>query len=256
MNDSILKHLYMLRIFIPLSLLFLGASCNMVTSGKDNYLKNPKISSIQGLPADSLTFYLPGSISHNTDSISTGINTFMLDWFSSALYAAKEPVLYNYYLGHDIYRFLWLRSFHRPVIISLHKNKDQVWLIAKVLNKQPDFLDEVALYVKFVAPDSANRDEHPKEIIKKADRKATIVIDKEIPLTKKDWKEFEGLLNKCSFWKSQPFIERIGIDGSEWTIEAHLRNRYWFVNRWSPEDDLRKAGEFLIRKSELKEEVY
>ncbi|GHV58202.1 hypothetical protein FACS1894182_09410 [Bacteroidia bacterium] len=71
---------------------------------------------------DSLTFYYPTLIKTDSRNIETGIDTFKLNWYSSALYCANEPVLYNYYQGHDIYRFLWLRSFHRPVVFSLHKN--------------------------------------------------------------------------------------------------------------------------------------
>jgi hypothetical protein len=51
-------------------------------------------------------------------------------------------------------------------------------------------------------------------------------------------------------------VDSSGIDGSEWTIEAHFKNKYWFVNRWSPDDNFKTAGEYLIRKSGINEEIY
>lgn len=241
-------------------------SCHMTKSEKDNYLKDPKISNTQGIPKDSITFYIPTSIRQDTGILKTEIDTFMLNWFSSALYSAKEPILYNYYLGHDIYRFLWLRSFHRPVVISLHKDGIKVWLTTKELDKEPEFMDWLKP-IKFIAPkilpngdydttDLKNTEEPKREVFKKADRKANIILNQTKKLTEKDWTEFETLLSNCSFWNSIPYIKMLGCDGSEWTIEGHLKNKYWFVNRWSPEDNFKIAGVYLIQKSGLKEEIY
>ncbi len=237
-------------------------SCHM----KDNYLKDPKISNTLGIPKDSITFYFPTSIRLDTGIIKTEIDTFKLNWYSSALYSAKEPILYNYYLGHDIYRFLWLRSFHRPVVFTFNRNGNKVWLTTKELNKQPNFIDEYTP-IEFVAPrffpngepDTTQvryKKEPERKIVKKADRKADIIYNQTINLTEKEWSEFKILLNACSFWTSKPYIETMGLDGSEWTIEGHLKDKYWVVNRWSPHDNFRKVGEYLIKKSEFKEEIY
>lgn len=241
-------------------------SCHMTKSEKDNYLKDSKISNTQGVPKDSITFYFPTSIRLDTDIVKTEIDTFMLNWFSSALYSAKEPILYNYYLGHDIYRFLWLRSFHRPVVISLQKDRDNVWLTIKELNKQPEFIDWLKP-TKFTPPNILpngdvdeiewkNREKPKIEVERKADRKAEIIFNQTVKLTEKEWVEFETLLNDCSFWTSKPRIQTMGLDGSEWTIEGHLKNKYWVVIRWSPHDNFRKAGDYLIKKSRFKEEIY
>ncbi len=169
-------------------------------------------------------------------------------------------------MGHDIYRFLWLRSFHKPVVFSLHKDGNKVWLTTKELDKQPEFLDEYSP-IKFTEPKLLSNREHDtteikrnvdfkSEIIKKADRKANIILNQTITLTVNEWNEFEKILINCSFGTVNPYIESSGLDGSMWTIEGHLKNKYWFVNRWSPKDNFRKAGEYLINKSGLKEEIY
>lgn len=254
------------KIIIALLFGFSFISSYMKVSEKENYSNNPEISNRQGVPKDSLTFYFPTSISQDTGIVKTEIDTFKLDWFSSALYSAKEPILYNYYTGHDIYRFLWLRSFHRPVVISLHKDEDKVWLTIKELDKQPEFMDElkpIKFFVPKLLPNGdydttriEDTEEPEREVIKKADRKANIILNQTIKLTEKEWKDFETLLSNCSFWTSKSDIEALGCDGAEWTIEGHLKDKYWFVNRWSPRDNFRKAGEYLIHKSGFKEEIY
>lgn len=250
----------MIKAIITLFFGFAFISCQPTKLGKDNYIKDQKISNSQGVPKDSNTFYFPAFIQQDNDLVKIDIDIFKQNWYSSALYSAKEPILYNFYLGHDIYRFLWLRSFHRPVVISIHKHKDKVWLILKELNKQPEFLDEYTS-VKFVAPDNdttlvENTKDQKFEIVKKADRKAHIILNRTVKLTENEWTEFEMLLSKCSFWDSRPTIEIYGLDGSEWIIEAHLKNNYGVMNRWSPDDNFRKVGEYLIIKSGFKEEIY
>jgi hypothetical protein len=246
-----------------LGLLFV--SCSETPIDKDYYPKDTTVSGTNGTPKDSLSFYYPTTIQKDTQIFKTDIDTFMLNWFSSALYSAKEPILYNYYLGHDIYRFLWLRSFHRPVVFTLHRDGEKVWLTTKELDRQPNFME--ISYVKFVPPiilpngeidttESVRNDELPVDSVSKPDRKANIVLNETKQLSEKEWNEFEKLLNDYSFWYAKPYEESSGLDGSEWTIEGHLKNKYWFVNRWSPKDQFRKAGEYLINKSGLKEEIY
>jgi hypothetical protein len=186
-----------------------------------SYLKNSELSDSAGMPIDSLTFYFPSCIQKDS-VIETGLDTFELNWYSSALYSFREPLLYNYYLGHDVYRFLWLRSFHRPMVFSLHKEKKNVWLITKELDKQSAF----------------------------------IIFNQTTQLSLKEWREFESLLAQCSFWTMPPSKINSGKDGSEWIIEGHLCHRYWLVNRWSPKDDFALVGKYLIEKSGVDEEIY
>lgn len=268
MNDTVIMQKMTRTITILLfSILFF--SCYHSKPEKDNYPRNKSISSATGVPIDSSTFYFPTSIQLDTNIINTGIDTFALNWFSSALFSAKEPILYNYYLGHDIYRFLWLRSFHRPVVISIHKDNDKFWLTTKELNKQPDFMIPRVINkkIKFIPPGSFSKGEldttqleetekHNTESIINADRKAEIILIQTKNLSEKEWIDFEYLLNNCSFWTLKPCIVNNGLDGSEWIIEAHLKNKYWFVDRWSPQDNYRKAGEYLIKKCGLNERIY
>jgi hypothetical protein len=185
------------------------------------------------------------------------IDDFKENWFSSTLYCAQTPVLFNYYLGHDIYRFLWLRSFDHPIVFTLNKWGDKVWLTTKKLNKEPEFLDVTYKNVKYKK--SKNGKINFRKVVDsvvKADRKAEIIFTETRTLSIKEWDEFELLMKNCSFWDMIPVVDSSGKDGSQWTIEAHLENRYWFVNRWSPSDNFKIAGEYLIKESGINERIY
>ena len=224
----------------------LSASCNQ--SGQDSYPKDPTVSNKNGLPKDSLTFYFPTVFKYNGKTTKTNIDTFVLNWYSSALYAFKEPILYNYYQGHDIYRFLWLRSFHRPVVFILSKNGDTVSLTTKELDRQPNFFA-----MKYSTPGK------PDSLVI-ADRKANIVVNETKKLSAIEWKKFESLLTQCNFWSMNTTEKVNGNDGSEWIIEAHLQDKYAFVDRWSPsdrhQDNYANCGKYLIDLSGQKYEIY
>lgn len=227
-------------------------SCHQQTE-KGNYAENPAVSDKQGHPHDSLTFYYPTTIKKDSLEVKIAIDTSLLNGYSCVLYNAKEPILFNYYQGHDMFRFLWLRSLNRPVVFTLNKKGRKVWLTTKMLNKHPRLEDRA--YGTF-NPHSLNK--YRIDSVVKADRKASIVMNTAKELSQKDWKDFTTLLDKCSFWNTEPYTSNkdIALDGSEWIIEGHLKSKYWFVSESSPSESFRELGLFLINKSELKERVY
>jgi hypothetical protein len=226
------------------------------------YPENPAVSDMNGRPGDSLIFYFPVGNNRDSGFVHSRGDDFLLNWYSSALYSFKEPILYNYYLGKDIYRFLWLRSFHRPVVFSIVKTDSQVSLITKMLNRQPDFYDE-----RYDPRGWNGLDEELKGrnvikygdtlVVVKADRKADIVYSKEIQLTLTQWKDFVQLLQKINYSSLPSVFDRNerGMDGSEWIVEAHLQEGYRYVQRWGP-NELRSAGVYLINLSGLNEKIY
>ena len=83
-----------------------------------------------------------------------------------------------------------------------------------------------------------------------------IIFDETKHLTKIEWDKFENIILSCSFWTLPPIINIFGYDGSEWILEGHLENKYWFVARWSPIDKFASCGNYLINLSGLKEKIY
>ena len=194
----------------------------------DYYIRDLKISTTQGYPYDSDTPYLPSFIKRQNEVLATEIDVGTQKLFSSLLYAAQEPILYNYYLNYNIYRFLWIRSFHSKILLSLTKDDSRITLTT----------------IKLEFSHSGDG--------------AIILSDEMKQLTINDWEEFERLLENCSFWSIQPCLDddSYARDGSSWLIEGHLREKYWFVNRFLPDNNFSRAGKFLINKSGLEEIIY
>src|SRR5258706_3502710 len=100
-------------------------------------------STLTGLPVgDSLRAFFPLTIRRDTSTVETLLDTNELGMYAAVLYAANEPVLHNFYIGHDIYRCVWFPSFmarRAPIVTSLHRSGDQVWITTKTLDTLPWF---------------------------------------------------------------------------------------------------------------------
>jgi hypothetical protein len=141
-----MKHYYLIIIFLA----FCG--CNNPQEKESNcYLKDTLISNINGIPKDSLTYYFPKKIYRDSSFILSNLDTFKLDWYSVDLKCFQEPILFNFYLKKDIYRFLWLRSFNDDVLISIEKTNDRITLNTKKLDRHPEFL-KIIFGATFIPP--------------------------------------------------------------------------------------------------------
>jgi hypothetical protein len=174
----------------------------------------------------------------------------------------REPILSKEYMGHDIYRFLWLRSFHRPVVFSLHNRKDGVWLQTKILEMNPQVNDDG---VRILSGEESAEDLENGNVedrindgftIWKSGQFQNIVYNMEAEITAKDWRIFGDIVEESGFWDLPVSEQQSGKDGSRWVIEAHTPGKYHVVHRWSPEGNFRKLGLYFIQLSGVKEEIY
>lgn len=243
----------------------------------ENYPQNPKWSTKDGHIIDSLENYFPRVVKRDTTTIYHPLEygftdrLFSTGHHAALLFAAKEPVLWNYYLGHDICRFLCVGSFDAPFIISIHKDAKKVWLNTKRLSGMAEF--ELHAFYKPPGKDKiGNRSdtnwlvasyfqdsiliERPwgKQVLKPT----KTILDLTKQLTANEWSKFLSLLDDAGFWNLEPHqpVNDGGLDGEMWYIEAQLENRYWVAQRWSPKGSFRKCGEYLIDLSGVNEKVY
>jgi hypothetical protein len=266
LTENLVRKNNMEKLIYAIILLVIAAACREKMKDKYVYPQNPNLSTLDGQTIDSLTFFFPSTLKYGDSLIPTKLDSFKLNWYSSQLYPSKERILYNYYLEQNVYRLTWLRSFDNPVFITLYKDGQKVWMTVKKLDRQPSFTKTV-YKLDFNSPKVKER-KHPKfnsddfksstrDSVVLPNRNANLLIDERKELHVKDWEHFEHLLNGCDYWHMTPFeIEPMGFDGSQWIIEASFADKYWFVDRWSPKDCFRNCGEFLIKLSELKEEMY
>lgn len=153
------------------------------------------------------------------------LSTFVEEWYSKHLKALKEPSLYELSQKDkdvEIYRFLWLRSFHHPISVRIEINKDGT---SKLTSKE--------------ANGAGGYD--PGRLV----RNKTVVLDANTT----SW--FLGRLMESDYW-NLPTLERkdtVGVDGAQWVIEAVKDGKYHVVDRWSPENGaVRSLGIDMMTK--------
>ncbi|SFF85398.1 hypothetical protein [Pontibacter chinhatensis] len=227
-------------------------SCQHQASKLQIYPEAPAISDINGIPQDSVTPYFPYYINVDSKKVFTEIDTFLNSMNSVVMFALQEKVLYNYYLGHNQYRFTWFRSFNPPVTFTMHRKGDNVWLHIKMLERYPHLGNEMYTYF-----DSAsNQHVFTDSVLSSTKFRGNIVMDETIKLSLHDWDTFENLLQETGYWSMAPSEDSFGMDGSRWIVEAHLKDRYWFVDRWSPDNNFSRIGRYLVYRSGIKVDFY
>lgn len=154
----------------------------------------------------------------------TAIDTSMLNWYSSELYKMNEPVLYNFPLNSEVYRFTWIRAFHTTVVISVIKTNSEILIVTKRIEQYPD---EEQFRVRVSCK----------------------------PLAQKYFNRLKRIACRAKLFE-MPHILRRGcvtyVDGSVWILETHDRAGYYYAKRHSPQKNtlIRQIGVYIIEKSD------
>ena len=142
-------------------------------------------------------------------------------WYSPHLLAMKEPSLWEVSKkqSDEVYRFLWLRTFHAPVSARLDVASDGSGeLVIKLLSGKGGY--------------------DPGHLIQ----------NRKIKVEKESVDHFLELLSKAEFWNlpTEQETNGVGCDGAQWIMEATKKGQYHVVDRWSPDEGpYRKAALFL-----------
>ena len=143
--------------------------------------------------------HFPKAVFDNSD--------FFADFYGMYLKSMDEKSLLNFSNNNrEVYRFLWLRSFHHPIFVRIEKTDNSIQIFSKELDGR------------------ANGDDSRKVL-----RSEKKILDEQ------QWCIFLRLLEKSEYWK-MPNGDKIGRDGAQWILEGVRENRYHIVDRWSPGD--------------------
>jgi hypothetical protein len=143
-------------------------------------------------------------------------------WYGKFLRSMGEASLLDTKNEKDeVYRFLWLRTFHHPIAVRLER-------------------DGYSVKLKAVEFDGAGGYE-PGRVLRTDN--VSISLD--------EWCEFIRRLEQATFWQQETVDPReSGNDGSQWILEAVKDQRYHVVDRWTPEEGAFKdACVYLLRLS-------
>lgn len=175
------------------------------------------------------TQYFPSGV---FDKSVKSLNGFNYRWYSGTLSALQEPSLFA--LRDDkstqVYRFLWLPSFHLPISVRLTVNTDGSGSIV-----------------------TRSVDSHAGLLTKPASDTGKLIRDTTIVIDKAQTQAVLDKLQRAAFWsmpteeeQQQPqasgpsaggrtFV-RLEADGSRWIVEGVRGGEYHVVDRWSPDD--------------------
>lgn len=165
--------------------------------------------------ADAALGYFPASLMRTNYTCRETGNLPILDdwkvaWYSGRLAAAGEPSLLEAVKQEapklDVYRFTWLRSFDKPIVIRIEQAKSGALLMTATR------LSGIGGYV----PGSVE---------------ARIVKD----LSQDEARQFRRALSAANGLRLKAVSCRWGYDGAQWIFEGVDRGRYRYVQRWTPD---------------------
>lgn len=139
---------------------------------------------------------------------------FLAEWYSGQLSALQEPSVWKMSQQKptvEVYRFLYLRTFHHPISVRLTIASDGTGLLtSKETNGAGGY--------------------EPGRLIRNTATK----------LTKDQAGWFRDDVDRFGFWKLPARRDtkgEVGLDGAQWIVEGSKDGRYHIVDRWSPSPD-------------------
>lgn len=167
-------------------------------------------------------YFFPQGLLH---SARADLDDFVRAWYSGSLRVMKEPSLScGKIADSQVYRFLWLRTFHRPISIRITHSKNSTALVAVELTGVGGY--------------------EPGSIARRIEKTVTTA----------EWKRLETVLSRTTFWNMPPRPPELelGFDGAQWIIEGRRPGQYHVVDRWTPKKgSYRDAGLYFLRLSGL-----
>ncbi len=152
------------------------------------------------------------------------LTDFEVNWYSKYLIAAGElPLLSQLKLPgrSNAYRFIWLRSFHKPVIIHILQAED----------------GSLVMTATRLSGESGSK---PGVIERRVRRQLNTV----------EQRRFQAALAATKRLRLPAVTCRRGYDGANWIIEGVDKGRYRFVERWSPKcGSIRDLGLLMLSYS-------
>ena len=222
-------------IFLLLSTLLF--SC--IETDKYLYPNDPRLSSVNGLPKDTVSSILPFKIKYKGKVDRLFLDSSSIVEYNKRLNFALCPLLYNYYLNEEIYRFSIFCSIKGSAIFTMYHSKSGYFLNLKVTLSYYDCVD--SLFENLIFKKCFDK---PKNTANK-DR---FLVDNTIEISRKDWNAFKEVVTKINFYdlNYEP-THPIKIDGSDYVIEAHTKYKYWLVQREHEDDNVVLINNSLIK---------
>ena len=172
----------------------------------------------------------------NNPALSAEDGSFKDSISNYLLYKMQEPVLSNYYLNKEVYRFTLEPSLMCALfVIRLEKWGDSISITTKEASFEPE---DVMTYAS-----------HPT-VRPYSNFEITTNTTNSVSLN-----NYHVLKTLADTLFAHPLTQdRIGNDGADWILEISTKDGYYHQKKWTPQkgDALRNIGELMIDLSSLK----
>jgi len=157
-------------------------------------------------------------------------------WYSTTLHALHEPSIFALRDEESlqVYRFLWLPSFHLPISVRLTVNPDGSGsIVARSVDRHAGLINRV----------QSDTDK--------------LIFDKKVVVGKADVDIVLQEIQRLAFWSMPTEREHGGMDGSQWILEGVRHGVYHVVDRWSPkESPYSELCKHLLRLAGVETKLY
>jgi hypothetical protein len=224
--------------------------------------------------ADSVISYFPAQAAQDypqgqpSDTVKATICQYIFRSASECLMAFQAPVLSDAYHGPAVYRFIWLRSFHQPVLLTLERTESGGKLLTQLLNKHPNMgvptlpnpdepgIPSEARQRRLKLAQKMAHDKRWQAELAFAKAPAVAHSEPTVLVGPAQMQQFSSLLDQADFWQTPSCGATFGTDGAAWLLEARLGTRYHVTYRQSPaqKTQFRQYCEFLLNLSPARRE--
>jgi|SRR5580700_5743505 hypothetical protein len=153
-----------------------------------------------------VAYFPPNSLEESPKS-----SQFKEQWYSKQLSGLHETSLWEASRRTEqvqVYRFLYLRSFHNPIVVRLDVEMNGKGLLT----------------TKIGSGQGGNEPGH-------------LITDKSRKMSVEETSWFVDRIDELGFWQLPTYekSDTIGVDGAQWILEGVKGGKYLVVDRWSPD---------------------
>ena len=202
--------LFLIFLF-KLSLIMMFSSCGAKDKPEKLSDKKESNSKSESKSVDPPRYYYPVTTTDKNNSESN-IDTAKLSTYSGTLLKLKEPLIYSVNEGHDVYRLLQFNGFDKCTVVSLNKDKDNIWLTYKEISRAA-FLKPQSngKYVPAVNPDGSldtTKEISFAEYESMSDMPVKLEFIKNIkgPAENSNWDELDILIKGSGFFEMPSYL--------------------------------------------------
>lgn len=152
----------------------------------------------------------------------TELDPLRKGWYASMMQALHENYLWKEDNKQEVYRFIWLRTFHHPVAVRVEHTNGSTIAVQKESSGAGGY------------------------------EPGRLIVDRQTAVTNAEFSTLKTKFDTALFWR-EPFdkTSEYGCDGAVWIFEARNAKGYHVIERWAPKQGrpYHELGLLMLKQS-------